>query len=118
MQYSAEEVITIIENWDEKTKTFFYRQLSINLTISTRVLFEDKTVDKEEILKTLKLINEFHHRVLTWFVPGGEQEPKNAAKLMGMLKHFADQLERRGAIEFPLASAFETTTAKFQRDNN
>ena len=118
MQYTAEQVITTIDNWDKASKSFFYRQLSINLTISIRVLFEDKTMSETERLETVKTINEFHHRILTRFNTGLVEEENGAGKLLGMLKYFADKLEKRGAVEFPLASAFETTKGKLLGENN
>lgn len=118
MQYTAEQVITTIDNWDPTTKAFFYRQLSINLTISMRVVFEDNTASETERIETAKIVNEFHHRVLTGFKTGQIQEENGAGKLLGMLKHFADKLEKRGAVEFPLASALETTREKLLGENN
>ena len=118
MQYTAEQVITTIDNWDVANKSFFYRQLSVNLTISMRVIFEDNTMSDVEKLETIKTVNEFHHRVLTWFNTGQLPEENDAGKLLGLLKHFADKLEKRGAVEFPLASALETTKGKLLGENN
>ena len=83
-----------------------------------RVLLEDKTLSIEEKLETVKTVNEFHHRVLAWFNTGQIGDEQGAGKLLGMLKHFADKLEKRGAVEFPLASALETTKGKLSGENN
>ena len=120
MQYSAEEVITIIDSWDKDTLTYFYRQVSINLTISHRVIADDKKLLNSSQLSELSELNEFHHKMLSWL--NTDFDPldtrSKAAQLMGILKHHAEKMKRRGAIEFPLASAFETTKSKVAGENN
>ncbi|HFA51835.1 MAG TPA: hypothetical protein ENJ95_22695 [Bacteroidetes bacterium] len=118
MQYSAEQVVATINSWDKQTKAFFYRQVSINLTISLRVLLEDKTTSEKEKLETAKWLNEFHHKMITRFNTGTIGEEQGAEKLLGLLKFHADKIEKRGAVEFPLASAFETTKSKLLGENN
>jgi len=120
LQYSAEEVIEIIDGWDDKTLAFFYRQISINLTISQRVLCEDKTLSDSDKLAEISHLNEFHHKMLSWLndTTGKVGMEYKAGKLMGFLKFHADKMKRRGALEFPLASAFETTKDKLAGENN
>ncbi|MEO1264005.1 MAG: hypothetical protein AAFZ15_34690 [Bacteroidota bacterium] len=120
MQYSAEEVIQIINSWDEETSVFFYRLISSNITISIRVVLEDEELNKSEKLEEIKSLNEFHHKLLSWFpfaLNDGKKAP-DAAKLFMHVRHFAEKAKRRGAIEYPVASAFETTKNKVSSENN
>ncbi len=120
MQYSAEQIIAIIDSWDKETLVFFYRQVSTNLTISHRVIGEDKTLSDIEKLAEMTHLNEFHHKMLSWLNDGFDQviSENSAGKLMGFLKFHADKMQRRGAVEFPVASAFETTKSKLAGENN
>lgn len=107
MQYSAEETIAIINQWDEPTKAHFHRLLSVNLTISIRVVMENEELAPMEKLSEINLLNEFHHRLLSWW-RSGDGEWQSAEKLFGLLQFYAEKMLKRGAIEFPVASAFET----------
>ncbi len=107
MQYSAEETITAINNWDEATKSHFHRLVSVNLTISIRVMMENVDLSVEEKLTEINLLNEFHHRLLSWW-RSGDGEWQSAEKLFGLLQFYAEKMAKRGAIEFPVVSAFET----------
>ncbi len=120
LQYSAEQVISIIDSWNKETLAFFYRQVSINLTISHRVIGEDKTLSDSDKLSEMTHLNEFHHKMLSWLNTDFDPlaNDRSAAKLLGIMKFHADKMARRGAIEFPLASAFETTKGKLAEENN
>jgi hypothetical protein len=107
MQYSAEETIAIINTWDETTKAHFHRLVSVNLTISLRVVLENEELSAVEKLSEINFLNEFHHRLLSWW-RSGDGEWQSAEKLFGLLKFYADKMVKRGALEFPVASAFET----------
>ncbi|MBK8563643.1 MAG: hypothetical protein IPN76_09935 [Saprospiraceae bacterium] len=107
MQYSAEETIGIINQWDETTKSHFHRLVSVNLTISIRVMMENDDLSAEQKLSEINLLNEFHHRLLSWW-RNGEGEWQSAEKLFGLLQFYAEKMLKRGALEFPVASAFET----------
>lgn len=107
MQYSAEETITAINAWDEATKSHFHRLVSVNLTISIRVMMENDDLTTEQKLTEINLLNEFHHRLLSWW-RSSDGEWQSAEKLFGLLKFYADKMVKRGAIEFPVVSAFET----------
>ena len=107
MQYSAEETIAAINAWDEATKSHFHRLVSVNLTISIRVMMENGELTTEEKLSEINLLNEFHHRLLSWW-RSADGEWQSAEKLFGLLKFYADKMAKRGAIEFPVVSAFET----------
>ena len=120
MQYSAEEVIWIINSWNERTSVFFYRLISSNITISIRVVLEDEKLSEQEKLEEIKWLNEFHHHLLSWFPfsTGDDKKAPDAAKLFAQVKYYAEKAKRRGAIEYPVASAFETTKNKFMSENN
>lgn len=107
MQYSAEETIAAINAWDEATKSHFHRLVSVNLTISIRVMMENEDLTTDQKLTEINLLNEFHHRLLSWW-RSGDGEWQSAEKLFGLLKFYADKMVKRGAIEFPVVSAFET----------
>lgn len=107
MQYSAEETIAAINAWDEATKSHFHRLVSVNLTISIRVMMENDDLTTEQKLTEINLLNEFHHRLLSWW-RSSDGEWQSAEKLFGLLKFYADKMVKRGAIEFPVVSAFET----------
>jgi len=107
MQYSAEETVAAINVWDEATKSHFHRLVSVNLTISIRVMMENDDLTAEQKLAEINLLNEFHHRLLSWW-RSGEGEWQSAEKLFGLLQFYAEKMQKRGAIEFPVASAFET----------
>ena len=107
MQYSAEQTIEIINSWDEETMTHFHRLVSVNLTISIRVLLEDENLPEGEKIAELKWLNEFHHRLLSWW-RSTDGEWQSAEKLFALLQFYAVKMARRGAVEFPVASAFET----------
>ncbi len=120
MQYSAEEVIRVINSWNEETSVFFYRLISSNITISIRVVLEDGKLLEQEKLNEIKWLNEFHHNLLSWFpfsLGDGKKAP-DASKLFAQIKYYAEKAKRRGAIEYPVASAFETTKSKFRSENN
>ncbi len=107
MQYSAEETIAIINAWDEATKAHFHRLVSVNLTISIRVMMENEDLTADEKLSEISLLNEFHHRLLSWW-RSADGEWQSAEKLFGLLHFYAERMLKRGAVEFPVASAFET----------
>ena len=107
MQYSAEETIAAINAWDEATKAHFHRLVSVNLTISIRVMMENDDLTAEQKLSEINLLNEFHHRLLSWW-RSGDGEWQSAEKLFGLLQFYAEKMLKRGAVEFPVASAFET----------
>ena len=107
MKYSAEETMVVINGWDETTRSHFHRLVSVNITISLRVLLENETIEPEQKLEEIKWLNEFHHRLLSWW-RSADGEWQSAEKLFGLLKYYADKMEKRGAIEFPVVSAFET----------
>ena len=120
MQYSAEEVIQIINSWNEETSVYFYRLISSNITISVRVVLEDNSLGELEKLEEIKWLNEFHHKLLSWFpfALGDGKKAPDAAKLFMQVKYYAEKAKRRGAIEYPVASAFETTKNKVISQNN
>lgn len=120
MQYSAEEIIEIINGWDESTSVFFYRLISSNITISIRVVVEDETLSVEDKLEEIKSLNEFHHQLLSWFpfALGDGKKAPDAAKLFTHVKFYRDKVKRKGAIEYPVASAFETTRNKLMTESN
>ena len=107
MQYSAEETITAINAWDEPTLAQFHRLVSVNLTISIRVMLENEDLASAEKLSEVNLLNEFHHRLLSWW-RNSDGEWQSAEKLFGLLQFYAEKMAKRGAIEFPVISAFET----------
>lgn len=116
MQYSAEETIATINTWDETTKAHFHRLLSVNLTISLRVVLENEELTPEQKLSEVNFLNEFHHRILSWW-RSGDGEWQSAEKLFGLLQFYAEKMLKRGAVEFPVASAFETVQG-LQASNN
>ena len=107
MKYSAEQTIKVINAWDETTRAHFHRLVSVNLTISLRVVLENKDLSTDKKLEEIKYLNEFHHRLLSWW-RSADGEWQTAEKLFVLLKFYADKMEKRGAIEFPVISAFET----------
>lgn len=116
MQYSAEETIAIINAWDEATKAHFHRLVSVNLTISIRVMMENDDLTAEQKLSEIGLLNEFHHRLLSWW-RSGDGEWQSAEKLFGLLQFYAEKMQKRGAVEFPVASAFETVQGLMAQSN-
>lgn len=107
MKYSAEETIAVINAWDEQTKAHFHHLVSVNLTISIRVMLDNADLTEGEKLAEVNLLNEFHHRLLSWW-RSGDGEWQTAEKLFGLLHFYSEKMAKRGAIEFPVISAFET----------
>jgi hypothetical protein len=116
MQYSAEETIIAINAWDEATKSHFHRLVSVNLTISIRVMMENEDLTPAEKLAEISMLNEFHHRLLSWW-RSGDGEWQSAEKLFALLQFYAEKMVKRGAVEFPVVSAFETVQGLRAVDN-
>lgn len=107
MKYSAEQTVAIINSWDEETTEHFHRLVSVNITISIRVLLENEDLPEAAKLEEIKWLNEFHHRILSWW-RSADGEWQSAEKLFSLLHFYSQKMTKRGAVEFPVISAFET----------
>jgi hypothetical protein len=65
MNLTKHNYAQVISNLSQYEKVSFYEFLAHDLTISSRAMWSDKELSKDEVIESMKWLNEILHRVTT-----------------------------------------------------